>query len=396
MSDSNRGQLTYVEETTWGVKPAATAFTELRIKSDSLKHGITNTESEEVRSDRQTDDLIQTGAEATGGYEFELSYESPPDALLEGALFTDWPASVISQTFTDVTIVASTKTLGSALIDLTSLSLSVGQWIELTGFDTAATEGYFRITSLAADAIVLEDVDGNLADQSAGAGTIKGNMIRNGTTEHSYSLQRELADKAEFFLYRGMMVNTFSWTVTANAIVMGSIDFMGADIATTDLKQVTHGTGTDTAAPTNDVMSAVTNVGKVFEGASLSAIAADLFVQEISFVISNNLRGTPAVGTLGNADVGVGKFSVSGNLNAMFEDSTLYDKFLAGTETALSFKLEDSSGNAYIVTFPKIKFEDDDGGKIPGTDSDVVENISWKALRDSTTDCMMQIDKFAA
>lgn len=82
-------------------------------------------------------------------------------------------------------------------------------------------------------------------------------------------------------------------------------------------------------------------------------------------------------------------------MNTYFLDNALFDKFLANTNTGLSFKIEDTAGNAYIFTFHQIKFSSDTVDS-SGIDQDVMENIGWTALRDPTYNCMIQIDKFAA
>ena len=79
MADTNRVQLKYIEETTWGTTPGTPTMTEIRMTSESLSYNIANIVSNEIRSDRQTTDLIQTGAEAAGGFNGELSYGSYDD-----------------------------------------------------------------------------------------------------------------------------------------------------------------------------------------------------------------------------------------------------------------------------------------------------------------------------
>lgn len=479
MSDSNLAKISYAKEADWGVKPSV-AFTDLRVTGDSLMHGISNIESKELRADRMTSDLIQVGAEVSGGIDFELSFGSPPDDILEGVMFStfgqaagggaavamsentisfavsdnsmndsasgfvtagirvgqrlrvgntasndgwhtvksvvankvifDPDVSTIADesagtTFTvngtvnaagsDVTVAAAGKTYTTGgTINWLDEGLQVGQWVKIAGFTEAANNGYKRVAGVTGTVLTVEQT---ITDEASGDSiTVKGNMIRNGTTRHSFSVQRQLKDIDQFFLFRGCMVNSFDLKAGANDIVTGTVDFMGADIKPSDLAQASHGTGTNVAAPTNSVLNAVTNVGQVMEGSTLAAISSSLLIQEITVKIANGLRSIPAIGVLGAAKVGVGHMGVTGTMNSMFLDQSQYDKFLAGTETGLSFKLEDASGNAYIFTWPRIKYESDDGGKAQGLDQDVVENLGWRSILDSATNCQMQIDKFSA
>ena len=482
MADTNQAQLSYVKETTFGTIPAS-ALTNLRITGESFGHTIDNTQSNEIRSDRQVVALVQTDAQAMGGYEFELSYGSPPDDMLEGALMgcfgedasgdqldylgtaedisfsatdnsmnsavtndlvntgglragqwvyisgsdsNDGWHKILSATnakiiFTTDTVIVTEVGTGDTVRVVGSVNWSgatvsagnangiytfsagnplyegirVGQWLEIRGFTgDASNNGYKLVTAV--DATTFTTQQTTVTDAEGETVTIKGSMLRNGDTKHSFTFQRELTDAAQFFAFRGQIVNTFSMNVAAGEIITGSVETLGGDIAASDLAQTTFGTGANTAAPTNDVVTAIANVAQVMESATLAAIAADLYVQSISFTVNNNLRGKKAIGTLGNVGIGAGKCDVDGTINVLFNDETLYDKYLAGTPTALSFKVEDPTGNAYIFTFRNIEFQTDDGGKATGNDADVVENISFKALRHSLTDCTIQIDKFAA
>jgi hypothetical protein len=145
-------------------------------------------------------------------------------------------------------------------------------------------------------------------------------------------------------------------------------------------------------------MNAVANVGQILEGSTLTALA-NTFIQELSFTIANNLRGIQAIGYGYNVDVGVGQLGVTGNLNLYYEDTTIYDKYIAGTESGLSFKIEadmvdgvSGTGNAYIFTFPRVKFSTDNLN-VGGLNTDIIENLAWQALRHATYGYTIAIDR---
>jgi len=385
MSDSNRTGIYYIEEVTWGETPAS-ALQELRITGESLGFVIDHMVSGEIRDDRQITDLVQTGAECNGGFNFELSYGTF-DELFEGALWNSW-STTVAVDGSDISVTAATSTYASAAIeDFVADGIVVGQWLKFGGFTNSENNGIKKVTSVTTLTVVVDDA--GLVDESAPASaTLDGAYLRNGTEEHSYSIERKHADITEFFGFLGMVVNTLELTIAANAAVTGTIEFQGKSAS---LAQSTIGTGGPTDATTTEVFNALSNVGSIEEGGS----ALSLMIQEITISIANNVRGIPAVGTLGAADIGVGKCDITGTLNVMFADDTLYDKYLANTATSLSFQLTDAAGNVYIFTIPNIKFESDQPNA-EGQDSDVVENITWRAMRDSTTDCMIQIDRIAA
>lgn len=89
MSDANRLRLSYVEETSWGVTPAAPTLKALRFTGESLEANADFTSSNEIRDDRQVSDVIRTNFGAGGDVNFELSYGAFDD-LLAALLFSNW------------------------------------------------------------------------------------------------------------------------------------------------------------------------------------------------------------------------------------------------------------------------------------------------------------------
>lgn len=387
-TDSNRTGLAYIAEVTWGTNPG-TAFTDLRYTGESFSYNITNTQSAEIRSDRQVTDIIQTGAACAGGFNFELSY-SEYDTLLAAALWSSGWSTALTIVRTDIGF----NVAGRIYCEVSEFnaSLVTGQWIKVSGASAGTNNTYFRVTSTAATGIGVTPLPSTAA--TGATITIKGSYIRNGVTESSFTFEREHSDAVQYFDYNGMVINTLNITASADNILTGSFDFVGKSAT---LAQATGGTGSNTAASTNAVMNASSNVGEIFEGAFASLVTkdTDLYIQEISFSVNNNVRGLRAIGSIANVDIGVGLCEVTGTLNAYFLNQTLYDKYLAGTATGLSFQVIDDAGNAYIFTFPAIEFETD-AVNAGGQNQDVMENISWRAKRDPTTDCQIQICKFPA
>ena len=392
MGDSNRTALYFGEEVAWGTLATCT-FQELRFTGESFAYNITNVTSGEIRSDRQVTDLIQTDADVTGGFNFELSYDSF-NALLEGALWDDWS--------TDLTIsakgigidVGGTLTAGTGATDDTAnFSLAtVGQWIELRGSSNATNNGYYQITAKASfESVTISPVPDATVASGTDTITIKGSYLRNGTTEHSYSIIRYHGGLAsgQYFTFLGQVVNSFNIAAQSGAILTGSFDFIGKSAT---LAQSSADVSAATAASTTTVLNAVSNVAEVREAGS---DVASCLVQGLDFTVANNVRGLKSIGELGNCDIGVGKCDVTGTLTAYFKDNSLYDKYLAGTASSLSYKVEDSSGNAYIFDMPQIEFESD-GINAGGQDQDVMETLGFRAYRDPIYGYTLQICKFDA
>lgn len=383
MSDTSRVNLSYLVETTWGQVPAA-ALTDLRFTSERLKQATNTTRSREIRSDRQIPDIIRTRIEAQGGFDFEMSYGAFDD-LIAGAMMGDW-STAVNISGTDISSVSADNSYNSTTTDL-SVNVNVGQWMLVAGFANTANNGYARVSSVTSNKIVVTGL--TLVNEAAGNSiTIKGSMIRNGTTKTSFTLEKEFTDIGEFVSYSGMRVSTFGITVSPENIVTGSFAFLGKSALPAG---ATVGTGANVAAPSNDVMNAIDNVTGIREAAA--ATSED--VTEIAFDLDNNLRGRPAVGVLGNTEIGIGTVGISGSFNVYFASRAIHEKYTNFTASDLSFRMADGAGNAYVVTLPSIKFTDSDV-LAGGQDRDVLVNMSFEARRDPASDAMIQFDRFPA
>jgi hypothetical protein len=212
-------------------------------------------------------------------------------------------------------------------------------------------------------------------------------VLKNGIERKSYSIERAHLDIDEYFLFRGMMVNTFNLTLATSAIAKGNFTFFGSSAG---LAQATNATGGVTAANSNSVMNCMGNVASLKEGSPLTTIQG-VFVQELSMTINNNLRPINEIGSDVLAWVGMGKQDLTGTLNMHFMNDTMFDKFLAATPTALEFDLNDGTNN-YNVFIPNVKFETDTIAT-PGQDQDVLENVGWRALYAAGQSAHIRIDR---
>ena len=213
------------------------------------------------------------------------------------------------------------------------------------------------------------------------------NVLKNGIEVHSYSIEKALLDIDEYFMFTGMMVNSMSITLATSAIATGNFDLLGAGAT---LQQTTQADSVIDATST-EVLNCMGNVAELKEGSSLTTLSG-IFVQELSFTLANNLRPVYQIGSNIIGAVAVGKMDITGTLNAYFTSDRLFDQFLAGSATAIEFKIGDAAGNSYTVLFPRVKFETE-SIVAPGQDQDVIENLTWRALRDPSEDAQIRITR---
>jgi hypothetical protein len=391
MADSNLAQLAYRVESVYNESfSAAHTMKLLRYTSESLSYDITNTSSQEIRSDRATADLIQTGAATSGGFNFELSATTFDDFLVGAMYSAGWSTQVAAAT-QSVTFSASASTLSIT----STTNVTDGQWIQVKGLQSATSVDYFRVMDVASPTSLV--VFSTLTLPYTGTQcTVTGSVIRNGITEKSFGFEKKIAVNTTtatnvFFQYMGMIVNQMSLSAKSDAVLTGSFDFMGASASVSDTTIIPA--TSLTAATVTQVLNATSNVGGVFEGKPTFTAIEGCLIQGIDINLNNNLRQIKGIGRKEACDVGVGECSVSGSLTAYFFSKAMYQKYLEGTETAIAFRVSDANHNGYIFTLPRLKIETDKTN-IGGSNQDIMENMTYRALYDSFSNCQIQIDKF--
>lgn len=390
IGDTSRGALRFVEETTAGETPAS-ALTELRITGEGLTPNYTNETSNEIRSDRQITDSILVGYDVSGNVDGELSYEAF-DSFMEGALFDDL-TTVVAVSETDISAAASDNSINTAAGDFTAENIEVGQWLQVDGFTTNGTSFFCRVVSVATLKLVVTGI--TLVDEGPLTITMKGQFLKNGTAEHYYTIETEYTDldTPEFHTFKGMKCDTMGLSLSAQSIFTIAFGFMGL---THLVGTSTAGTGSPTAASTNDVFNASGNIANIREnGALLDGLTPKIWVSGLDVNVANGLRAQKAIGTSGNIGIGDGRCNVSGTMTAFYTGKALYDKLIANTATSIDFRVADSAGNTYIIDMPRIKYQ---GGapNITGADADVELPLDFQALRDPTLGFTISISKISA
>ncbi len=402
MGDTNRVRLSYQAEGSY--KAAVTGnYNDFRYTGENLALDTTTVRSNEIRSDRQTTDLIRTDIKVGGTVDFEMSSaggagatnEFPDDFFLWGLFASAWSAAV---TVTASTIAAVNATAGVSRFTDSGNGFgvfAVNQWIRTNTFTnaangSAASPAYFKITAVAAGQIDCVGFTATVTEAAGASRTIKqGQSIENGTTGVSINIERAYEDIAnEFVAYAGCMIDKLSKKVSANAIITGQIGLIGA---TETSGTASTGSGYN-AANSNEVMEAIDHVPVLIEGTILPANA--FAATEISWEVANNLRARAQIGTLGAISIGIGSFNVTGALRAYYASKTTCDKYINNQYSALAYVLQaDSVANAYVFDFPKIKYSAARrvaGGK----DQDVMMEANWEAIRHGTEGKTMRIVRF--
>jgi len=390
ISESNRVALYIAKETDWGETPAAATLNNIRYTSESLGYKKDIKNSSTVRSDYQRDGVYEVGVSVEGSINVEFratEYNTLVEALMRDTF------TAISKTATTIGAVASGNHLTDSGDGLTVLAgFVVGAWIKIAGFTAVANNGIWRIASRVSDGDITLDSGVTTWETEAATAsiTITGNWVRNGTDRISLVAEKQFLDITKYAYVNGLVIGGGGFSIPANDIVTASFNGIGKNLVPSAASVGT----TLNAATSNSGLSSTSNVGTLLMDGS--AIAASVLINGIDFTIDGGLRTRGVVATKYTGGIGRGEWVLSGTIKAWLVDWTLYDKLIAHTNLALSFRLTDVSGNVIIFTIPKLYFADGNP-MVDGTNSDELLTLAFEATNNGGTGSYtLQIDQILA
>ncbi len=180
-------------------------------------------------------------------------------------------------------------------------------------------------------------------------------------TQPSVVIERGFTDIGKYLLYNGCKVSSVSIDVGGEGGQNANIDVMGAN--------ETPGDASFAATPTSlsllrfDRFQAAVTIG--------DALAAKITAGQIN--LNAALDGNQyLIGGQGlRGDIPEGIFQASGSITALFEDLTLLDLAVNGTESAVTFTWTNGA-NSLEIKFPEVVFERNSPG-IDGPQGIVIE-----------------------
>lgn len=226
------------------------------------------------------------------------------------------------------------------------------------------------------------DFDALLAGALFGEWTT--DVLKAGIKESYFTVEKGFTDIGQYIPYRGLMVNTLSMSIKADAIVDCTMEFVGKDIT---VPSATPLNATPTDYSTNQPFDSFT--GTLSEGGSGIAIVTGL-----DLTVDNGLEGLKIVGSNSIAGVVSGRSKVSGTMTAYFENLTLLNKFINETSSAIICTLEDIDGNEIEINIPNVKYMGGDPG-VSGEGA-IELSLPFEGLYDATTDTCIQLTRITA
>lgn len=391
-ADANRHALLVIEEATYNTTPTTPAFDVLRNTGCSLALSKDTFMSEELRPDRQIADYRHGNKQVGGAISFELSYGTF-DKLLKAALQSAaWAAKNAVPLEADT---ISTSSVDNSFNDSASgFTQEVGDFIDVSGFTTAANNGRFQVISATTSKLIVANAEqkgSNLVTEVAGDDVtveVPAEVIKCGTTRKSFSILRHFADleaaDEPFHLFKGVELNNFEMTVQPGGIVKGSITALGKSFS---IGQTAPTGSTYNAASTTRVFDSFS--GKVFEGNTLLSICT-----ELKFTLENGMKAEYVIGSDETEQPSNGKSNLSGTATMFFRNSTMLKKFVDETPSSLIFTLKDKAGNIYVFRFPNICYN---GGQ-PDTSGEgpITLAMPFQAILDEDLAAQFSIERIPA
>lgn len=379
MSNANDVLLTFKEETTYATLPTGNWQT-TRLMGDTLKLETATQPSDELGS-RRVKDVARLDRKVTGAIRKRWSYKDSdewfrgmlcaPEAATWSTVITSVVDATNTLTFTAPNLI---KWSGASPQSWLTLGYAVGDWVRVKGAVTNGTEFRARIIVIANGTATndLATIDHKtiITEAAITSGEVeKGGFIKDGTTEHSYSAERNYVVPASNFRnYTGLEVAQGAISINAKGLAEITFTMLGK----TSAFSTSTVAGTPVAALTDRLINGVDHVRAVLnDGTAFS-------MSDWNMSVNNNLRERNVFGTLGPESLGRGQFNSTIGLDGYYSTNTILAKYDAFTDTSMAMEVRDAAGNSYIIFNPNGNFTD--GSASPeGNNTDVRMPIQFSS-----------------
>lgn len=252
-----------------------------------------------------------------------------------------------------------------------------GNFVEDETVTIGATVYTFKDAPASANEVdVGADLETSLASLAdAINGDLVGTDVHPSVTATSTATTLTITAKAQ-----GTAANTTATTETGVNCAWGAATMAGG------VERVKYA-----ASTTTPVMNATANIGTFL----FDRTASTECMKSLTLNVANGLRGKDCMGTVGNFDIGVGTFELSGSLSAYFLNNALYQKYLDHADVALSWRVTDALGNVMVFTIPRMKLGNAED-PVEGRNTDVMVDVDWTAILDPVTGATFMVDFFPA
>lgn len=308
-------------------------------------------ESSEVRKDRQFASVRHGFNQVVGNIGYELSLASY-DVMIELAMSRPWEEITIGTTGA-LTLTPATPAAGSAEIvrasgDWLDEGIRPGDVLRTSGSSDPLNNRNWVVTEVvnATTIYVGDPAETTVGSADPTAIVFPGKRIDIGQTLETVTMQRAFNDMPKYQVFRGVTVNSMSWTMATGEPVGGTFDVLGMEavaLADTPLANSSQ-------QPTTDFMSAFD--GQLYEGAIFNEV-----ITSMEFTLENNRQLVPVVGSTRSPGVFDGRAGVSGTIAAYFRGGPMFDKFINEEDSAIYMIMNNAGDDEFIaLSLPRVKY----------------------------------------
>lgn len=269
----------------------------------------------------------------------------------------------------DITWTNATNTIGSTLLNLTTLRLTVGQFIHVGG--TTGTNQFAggvalgRIVSIAAGAIVLEKVVKTLTGDDSGAGKridlLFGRFLRNVSVDHADYLEQSYQFEgaydnlqvpgpgAEYEYPEGNYCNEMAFQLPLTDKALISFGFVG-----TDTDEPTTSRKTGASAPVVPVKTAALNTSADVVRLRITEVDETGLTTDFksaTITLGNQVTPEKVLGVLGARFMNTGLFLVDIEAQVLFTNADVVAAIRNNTTVTMEWMVENDDG-AIMVDIP--------------------------------------------
>lgn len=312
----------------------------------------------------------------------------------------------------DITVAAGVATItsdngGGTAIDFTTLGLTVGQVIHVGGL-TATNQfgngaGYGRITSIAANTLVLDKLSSALATDGGSGKDIDllfGRFIRNVNVDASDYLTRSFHFEAGFenlgsgggtrYEYaKGNYPNTLVFNLPLNGKALTTFNFVGTD---TDVPTDTQKSGADSPVSPNKTaaFNTTSDIARLrVTDVDESGLTTDF--KSLSLTINNNVGPEKVLAQLGAKYMNTGNFNIGIESQIVFSNEDVVTRIRNNTTVTMDFLLKNDDGGLFVDV---ASMNLGGGGKEFPVNESVLANLTGTAFKDATLGTSIGVSLF--
>ena len=333
------------EQTAKGAINANPVFAPVRRTSGRFKKAISYTQSSEVSLDFNASKQIQDTRELTA----EIATEATKQTI--GLLLSTIHGTEQVVTVTGATIAATASGLTDSANGFTSLS--VGDFVFVTGFANALNNRTYRITAKASNG-AISTYPVPAATAAAGpAVTISCRKTYNANTPTYYAGQNRVIDTAapgqiNYDTPFDGLINQQSIEIGETGIVTSTVSMMFEK----DSAASTAVAGqTDSAQGTDDALSSVQNIGNWY----FNDLVALCVIKSANITVNNNYQTDQAAGCTPRMSRGQFEVTMDGASRSTIANSmAVRNLYYAGTRVAFGVEFDHGSGQKTVVHLPQV------------------------------------------